>query len=133
MIAEALNEFQISEPLSFYCLCEVTVTETGLVKQRRLPEEMLNLSARLGINSRYYLKNNYSSDPLVTDDLANELKREAQMHLLMLSPLQVAIELTLKDFALFAQIESAEFVDDLFQTSGRKTPNLDKFSEVLPQ
>lgn len=130
MIEEVVQELELSDPASSYCLCEVTVTETGLVKQRRLPDEMQNLSDRLGISSRYYLKNNSSSEPLITDDSIIELKRESQVNLLMLNPMHVAIQLTLEDFALFAKVESSEFIDDLFELKNKRTQNLERFSEV---
>ena len=48
----ALQEFQITDPSSNYSLCEVTVTESGIIKQRRLPDQLQNLAERIGVASR---------------------------------------------------------------------------------
>lgn len=55
---------------SNYSLREVSVGEGGVVKQRRLPDQLQNLAERIGLSSRYYLKNNASTEPLVPDELA---------------------------------------------------------------
>lgn len=44
--------------------------EGGVVKQRRLPDPQQNLAERISLSSRYYLKNNMSSETLVPDELA---------------------------------------------------------------
>ena len=50
----ALAEFGISEPSSAqYSLCEVTAEQEGLIKQKRLPDQMTCLPDRIGLNSRY--------------------------------------------------------------------------------
>lgn len=41
-----------------WSLCETTVTSGGVIKQRRLPDQLSNLAERIQLNSRYYLKNN---------------------------------------------------------------------------
>ena len=35
-----------------YFLCEVTVTEDGLIKQKRLPDNANNLANRISLNGR---------------------------------------------------------------------------------
>lgn len=35
-----------------WSLCECTVTEDGVIKQRRLPAQMQNLAERIALNSR---------------------------------------------------------------------------------
>ena len=127
----ALQEFQITDPSSNYSLCEVTVTDSGIIKQRRLPDQLQNLAERIGVASRYYLKNNQSTETLVPDELAGELMRESQVHFLHLNAVEVAVQLTLQDFAIFTQIESTEYVDDLFSLRSKYgTPHLSQFSEV---
>lgn len=49
----ALREFGIHDSSSKYSLCEVTVCEGGMVKQRRLPDQLQNLAERIGLASRY--------------------------------------------------------------------------------
>lgn len=41
-----------------WALCETTVTPEGVIKQRRLPDQLANLAERIALNSRYYLKDN---------------------------------------------------------------------------
>ncbi len=79
-----------------WALCETTVTPEGVIKQRRLPDQMQNLAERISLNSRYYLKNNSRSEPLVPDDLAPEILKEAQIQLMQLNAQIVAAQLTLQ-------------------------------------
>lgn len=51
----ALQEFGITEPSSHYSLCEVSVSEGGIIKQRRLPDQLQNLAERIGLSSRSVL------------------------------------------------------------------------------
>lgn len=128
-----LREFGITDSSSLYSLCEVTVGEGGLVKQRRLPEQMQNLADRMELRSRYYLKNNNSQEALVPDNLAGELLRESQVSFLQLNSGEVAIQLTLEDFKIFRQIEPTEYVDDLFEVTLSRygAPMLSKFAELV--
>ncbi|KAL1459967.1 hypothetical protein WDU94_011910 [Cyamophila willieti] len=104
----------------------------GFIKQRRLPDQLQNLAERIGLSSRYYLKFNKSTEPLVGDELAAELVRESQVHFLQLNAVEVATQLTLQDYAIFRQIEATEYVDDLFELkSGYGVPMLSQFAELV--
>ncbi|OQR77979.1 rap guanine nucleotide exchange factor 2-like, partial [Tropilaelaps mercedesae] len=129
----ALREFGISDSSSLYSLCEVTVGEGGLIKQRRLKDQIQNLAERMELRSRYYLKNNTSQETLVPDNLAGELLRESQISFLQLNSGEVAIQLTLEDFKIFRQIEPTEYVDDLFEVTNSRygAPMLSKFAELV--
>ncbi|XP_058982067.1 rap guanine nucleotide exchange factor 2 isoform X3 [Musca domestica] len=128
----ALQEFGIHDPSSNFSLCEVSVGEGGMVKQRRLPDQLQNLAERIGFASRYYLKTNGISETLVPDELALELVRESNVHFLQLNAYELAIQLTLQDFSTFRQIESTEYVDDLFNLKTKYgVPMLSKFSELV--
>ncbi|KAM7354378.1 PDZ domain-containing guanine nucleotide exchange factor isoform 1-T1 [Cochliomyia hominivorax] len=128
----ALQEFGIHDPSSNFSLCEVSVGEGGMVKQRRLPDQLQNLAERIGFASRYYLKTNGISETLVPDELALELVRESNVHFLQLNAYELAIQLTLQDFSIFRQIESTEYVDDLFNLKTKYgVPMLSKFSELV--
>ncbi|GIY80980.1 rap guanine nucleotide exchange factor [Caerostris extrusa] len=128
----SLREFGITESSSKYCLCEVSVGEGGVVKQRRLPDPQQNLAERISLSSRYYLKSNMSSDSLVPDELALELLRESQVHLLHLNSVELATQLTIEDFSIFRQIEPTEYINELFEVQSRYgTPMLSKFVEDL--
>ena len=128
-----LRGFGITDSSSFYSLCEVTVGEGGLVKQRRLPDQMQNLAERMELRSRYYLKNNNSQETLVPDHLAGELLRESHVSFLQLNSGEVATQLTLKDFEIFQQIEPTEYVDDLFRVEQSRygAPMLSKFADLV--
>ncbi|XP_050430519.1 rap guanine nucleotide exchange factor 6 isoform X2 [Adelges cooleyi] len=128
----ALQEFGITEPSSNFSLCEVSVSEGGIIKQRRLPDQLQNLSERIGLSSRYYLKNVGNTETLVGDELAADLVRESHVHFLQLNAVEVAVQLTLQDFSIFRQIEATEYVDDLFLLDSRYgTPMLSKFAELV--
>ncbi|XP_023287865.1 rap guanine nucleotide exchange factor 2 isoform X2 [Orussus abietinus] len=128
----ALQEFGITESSSNFSLAEVSVGEGGMIKQRRLPDQLQNLAERIGLCSRYYLKTNGVSETLVADEQAPELIRESQVHFLQLNAVEVAIQLTLQDFSIFRQIESTEYVDDLFELKSRYgVPMLSQFAELV--
>ncbi|XP_033149803.1 rap guanine nucleotide exchange factor 2, partial [Drosophila busckii] len=127
-----LQEFGIHDPSSNFSLCEVSVGEGGMVKQRRLPDQLQNLAERISFAARYYLKLNDSTEPLVPDELALELVRESGVHFLQLNAYELAIQLTLQDFANFRQIESTEYIDELFELQSKYgVPMLSKFSELV--
>ncbi|XP_048763340.1 rap guanine nucleotide exchange factor 2-like isoform X8 [Ostrea edulis] len=136
----ALQEFSITEPSSNYSLCEVTVENENLVKQKRLPDTLTNLPDRANLNGRrtvpcvlrYYLKNNMNTETLVPDELRGELIKEAQISLLQLHTTEVASQLTLDDFKVFKSIEPTEYIDNLFGLKSKYgTPNLQKFTELV--
>jgi hypothetical protein len=86
---------------------------------------------KFGTSCRYYLKTNGTTETLVPDEMAPELVRESQVHFLQLNAVEVAIQLTLQDFSIFRQIESTEYVDDLFELKSRYgVPMLSQFAEV---
>lgn len=128
----ALQEFGIHETSSNFSLCEVSVGDGGMIKQRRLPDQLQNLAERIGLAARYYLKTNGITETLVPDDMAPELVRESAVHFLQLNANEVAIQLTVQDFAIFRQIESTEYVDDLFEIqSNYGVPMLKQFAELV--
>lgn len=128
----ALQEFGMHDPSSNFSLCEVSVGEGGMIKQRRLPEQLQNLADRIGLSSRYYLKTNGISETLVPDEMASDLVRENNVFFLQLNPNEMAIQLTNQDFQIFRQIESTEYIDDLFNIKSKySTPMLNKFSELV--
>ena len=88
--------------------------------QRRQPEAQTNLAEKIGLASRYYIKNNMvcilfvyilsiiiyfylnifvffvklqASDQLITDDAKTELVKESQVHLLDLNPMETAAQI----------------------------------------
>ena len=128
----SLQEFGITETSSNFSLCEVSVAEGGFVKQRTLPDPLQNLAERIGLASRYYIKNKNSSETLLPDDTVHDLTKESQVNLLQLNPVEVSTQLMVQDFTTFRQIEATEYVDDLFELkSGYGVPNLSLFGELV--
>lgn len=86
--------------VSDWALSECTVTKEGVIKQRRLPDDMQNLAERIGLSSRFYLKNNNRSENLISDELAPEVMKESRLSLYTLSAQFLATQLTIKVFFL---------------------------------
>ncbi|XP_066987229.1 uncharacterized protein PDZ-GEF isoform X4 [Macrobrachium rosenbergii] len=130
----ALQIFNINDPSgsSNYALYEVTVTEEGITKQKRLPDSLQNLAERIGLSSRYYLKNITVSQTHVPDDIVNELVRESAVCFLQLNSVELAVQLTLEDYTIFRQIEPTEYIDYLFNLkSNYGTPALSQFAGLV--
>ena len=128
----SLQEFGITEPSTNYTLCEVSVAEGGFVKQRTLPDQLKNLAERIGLASRYYIKNIHDSEALLPDDCTHELQKEAHVTMLQLNPVEVSTQLMVEDFTIFRQIEATEYVEDLFEIKSKYgTPNLTTFSALV--
>jgi len=129
----ALQEFGITECSSNYTLVEVTVDGgTAFVGQKRLPDTQTNLAERIGLASRYYIKNLMSSDQLIPEDVSSELAKESSVNLLQLNALEVAIQLMVEDFTIFRQIEQTEYIDSTFKLDSKfGTPNLSKFDALV--
>ena len=114
----ALNEFNIVDDLgsNAFSLCEVSVDQDRLIKQKRLPDQMNNLAERLPLNARYYLKSITSPEQFLSDpNSADELVKDANITFLQLDPLELAAQLTLRDYCLFKSIESSEYIDYFFK------------------
>ena len=87
----ALTEFGISENSSNYHLVEVS----GFAAKTLHPDTT-NLAERIGLASRYYIKNKNSSESLLPDDAVNELVKEATVTLLQLNPVEVSTQLMVR-------------------------------------
>ncbi|KAM3601323.1 uncharacterized protein V6R79_010642 [Siganus canaliculatus] len=134
VVAHTVNEFGLIAAPETYSLCEVSVSPEGVIKQRRLPDQFSKLADRIQLNGRYYLKNNMETETLCSDEDAQDLLRESQISLLQLSTMEVAAQLSMRDFELFRNIESTEYVDDLFKLdSSIGSGNLKQFEEVINQ
>ena len=128
----SLQEFGITEPSTNFTLCEVSVAEGGFVKQRTLPDQLKNLAERIGLASRYYIKNIHDSEALLPDENMPDLQKESHVALLQLNPVEVSTQLMVEDFTIFRQIEATEYVEDLFEIKSRYgTPNLNTFSALV--
>uniref|UniRef100_A0A8D3A0V8 Rap guanine nucleotide exchange factor (GEF) 6 n=1 Tax=Scophthalmus maximus TaxID=52904 RepID=A0A8D3A0V8_SCOMX len=134
VVTHTVNEFGLVAAPETYSLCEVSVSPEGVIKQRRLPDQLSKLADRIQLNGRYYLKNNMETETLCSDEDAQDLLRESQISLLQLSTMEVAAQLSMRDFELFRNIESTEYVDDLFKLdSSIASGNLKQFEEVINQ
>uniref|UniRef100_A0A8C2SXI6 Rap guanine nucleotide exchange factor 6 n=1 Tax=Coturnix japonica TaxID=93934 RepID=A0A8C2SXI6_COTJA len=134
VVSHAVNEFNLTGAPDTYSLCEVSVSPEGVIKQRRLPDQFSKLADRIQLNGRYYLKNNMETETLCSDEDAQELLRESQISLLQLSTIEVATQLSMRDFELFRNIEPTEYIDDLYKLDS-KTGNahLKQFEDVINQ
>ncbi|XP_012922454.1 rap guanine nucleotide exchange factor 2 isoform X3 [Heterocephalus glaber] len=134
VVIQGIREFAITASPDQYSLCEVSVTPEGVIKQRRLPDQLSKLADRIQLSGRYYLKNNMETETLCSDEDAQELLRESQISLLQLSTVEVATQLSMRNFELFRNIEPTEYIDDLFKLKSKTScANLKKFEEVINQ
>ncbi|XP_051834171.1 rap guanine nucleotide exchange factor 6 isoform X4 [Antechinus flavipes] len=134
VVSHVVHEFSLTGAPETYSLCEVSVSSEGVIKQRRLPDQFSKLADRIQLNGRYYLKNNMETETLCSDEDAQELLRESQITLLQLSTIEVATQLSMRDFELFRNIEPTEYIDDLFKLNS-KTGNthLKEFEAIINQ
>ncbi|UYV83701.1 RAPGEF2 [Cordylochernes scorpioides] len=128
----AIEEFDFSNSSKeSFSLYEISSDIKGMLKQRRLPENLSYLSDNLSLSGRYYLKNNSCTRPLVDDKIIIELQAKAQISFFDLEPFDLAIQLTLRDFEIFRQIHPTEYIKDIFQiASAYGTPMLTRFEEL---
>ncbi|XP_062837301.1 rap guanine nucleotide exchange factor 2 isoform X5 [Anolis carolinensis] len=134
VVIQAIREFALTTTPDAYSLCEVSVTPEGVIKQRRLPDQLSKLADRIQLSGRYYLKNNMETETLCSDEDAQELLRESQISLLQLSTVEVATQLSMRNFELFRNIEPTEYIDDLFKLKSKSScTNLKKFEELINQ
>ena len=52
VVAHAVNEFGLIAAPETYSLCEVSVSPEGVIKQRRLPDQLSKLADRIQLNGR---------------------------------------------------------------------------------
>lgn len=90
------------------CLTTSTSNVSLLLVTSLLDDHMSSFLASL-VSSRYYLKNNMETETLCSDEDAQDLLRESQISLLQLSTMEVAAQLSMRDFELFRNIESTEY------------------------
>ncbi|XP_036137821.1 rap guanine nucleotide exchange factor 6 isoform X6 [Molossus molossus] len=134
VVCHSIHEFGLTGASDTYSLCEVSVTPEGVIKQRRLPDQFSKLADRIQLNGRYYLKNNMETETLCSDEDAQELVKESQLSMLQLSTIELATQLSMRDFDLFRNIEPTEYIDDLFKLDS-KTGNthLKEFEDIVNQ
>ncbi|XP_006899120.1 PREDICTED: rap guanine nucleotide exchange factor 6 isoform X2 [Elephantulus edwardii] len=134
VVSHAVQEFGLTGASDTYSLCEVSVTPEGVIKQRRLPDQFSKLADRIQLNGRYYLKNNMETETLCSDEDAQELVKESHLSMLQLSTIELAAQLSMRDFDLFRNIEPTEYIDDLFKLDS-KTGNthLKEFEDIVNQ
>ncbi|XP_039519562.1 rap guanine nucleotide exchange factor 6 isoform X7 [Pimephales promelas] len=133
VVSHVVSEFGLIAASETYSLCEVSVSPEGVIKQRRLPDQLSKLADRIQLNGRYYLKNNMETETLCSDEDAQDLLRESQIGLLQLSTVEVAAQLSMRDFGLFRNIESTEYVDDLFKLDPGGGQHLKQFEDIINQ
>uniref|UniRef100_A0A8C6TPY8 Rap guanine nucleotide exchange factor 2 n=1 Tax=Neogobius melanostomus TaxID=47308 RepID=A0A8C6TPY8_9GOBI len=132
VVVQAIREFALTAAPDAYSLCEVSVTPEGVIKQRRLPDQLSKLADRIQLSGRYYLKSNMETETLCSDEDAQDLLREGQISLLQLSTVEVATQLSMRAFELFCAIEPTEYIDDLFKLRSKAgSASLKRFEEAI--
>ncbi|XP_055081028.1 rap guanine nucleotide exchange factor 2 isoform X6 [Periophthalmus magnuspinnatus] len=132
VVVQAIREFALTAAPEAYSLCEVSVTPEGVIKQRRLPDQLSKLADRIQLSGRYYLKSNMETETLCSDEDAQDLLREGQISLLQLSTVEVATQLSMRAFELFCAIEPTEYIDDLFKLRSKTgSASLKRFEEAI--
>lgn len=53
VVAQAIREFALTAAADAYSLCEVSVTPEGVIKQRRLPDQLSKLADRIQLSGRF--------------------------------------------------------------------------------
>uniref|UniRef100_A0A3B1K3Z5 Rap guanine nucleotide exchange factor 2 n=1 Tax=Astyanax mexicanus TaxID=7994 RepID=A0A3B1K3Z5_ASTMX len=130
----AIKEFGLGGGPEAYSLCEVSVTPEGVIKQRRLPDQLSKLADRIQLCARYYLKSNMETETLCSDVEAQELQRESQVCLLSLSCTEIANQLSARNYLLFASVEPTDYITDLFKLRPHERPaNLRNFEDLINQ
>ncbi|CAI2731318.1 unnamed protein product [Schistosoma spindalis] len=120
-----MEEFSIPvEDQHSYCLYHVTVESGPIVKQSRLSNVLDDLSGRLTLNSRYYLKSLHNHDPLIPDDVAKSILAESRVTFTQLPPNELAARLTMDDYEIFRSIQSTEYIDEIFGLSNAYVNNI---------
>ncbi|XP_018652625.1 putative pdz domain containing guanine nucleotide exchange factor, pdz-gef [Schistosoma mansoni] len=107
-----------------YCLYHVTVESGPIVKQSRLSNVLDDLSGRLTLNSRYYLKSLHNHDPLIADDVAKSILAESRVTFTQLPPNELAARLTIDDYEIFRSVQSTEYIDEIFGLSNAYVNNI---------
>ena len=87
--------------MNFFKKENIFLYKNGNVMTRRQPNDQTNLAERIGLSSRYYIKNNMSTEQLITDDAQSELAKESTVHLLDLNPMETSAQLMVEDFTIF--------------------------------
>uniref|UniRef100_A0AAY4DK70 RA-GEF-1 n=1 Tax=Denticeps clupeoides TaxID=299321 RepID=A0AAY4DK70_9TELE len=130
----AMREFGLSGSAEEYSLCEVSVTTEGVIKQRRLPDQLNKLADRIQLNARYYLKNNTETETLCSDVEAQDVLKESELCLLALSSVELANQLSAQNYLLFSSIQPVDYIMDLFKLCPKNIlSNLRQFEDLINQ
>lgn len=84
--------------------------------------------------ARYYLKSNMETETLCSDVEAQEMQRESVVPLLSLSSMEIANQLSARNYLLFSRIEPTDYISDLFKLHPQEPPtNLRNFEGLVNQ
>jgi len=100
-----------------YSLSKVSCQDVS-IKQSRFPDQVADLSSKISLNERYYLKALKETAPLVPDYLAPELVKESHISFLDLSTYELAFQLTIRDYNIFRNVLPTDYVNDIFHRIG---------------
>ena len=114
IVNKAVDAFELQNA-NDYVLCHVEVSTTGMVKQTRLAEQHKDIIDRIRPASRFYVKPVNLSERLLPQESISELQKEAKVQFLELKPLELAIQLTLRDLAVVQKILPHQYVEMLWK------------------
>jgi len=83
--------------------------------------------------SRYYVKHESQTEPLLPDSMLDDIIRDSQLHFLQLNCIEVATQLTLRDLQCFRDIQQSEYIIDLFKLHSTDKPHLTKHLDAFTE
>ena len=114
IVNKAVEAFEFENEQEFV-LCHVQVSSDGMVKQTRLSEQHDDIVDRIRPACRFYIKKSHKSERLLPLESVTELQKEANVQFLDLKPLELAIQLTLRDLAVVQKILPHQYVEMLWK------------------
>ena len=114
IVSKAVDAFEFQNSLE-YVLYHVEVSASGMVKQTRLAEQHNDIIDRIKPACRFYIKPVNKPDRLLPQESIAELRKDANVQFLDLKPLELAIQLTLRDLSVVQKILPYQYVEMLWK------------------
>ena len=115
IVCKAVEAFELGNPERFV-ICHVEVNANGMVKQTRLADQHnKDLTDRIRPATRFYIKQMDQSERLLPTESIVDLQKEACVQFLDLKPLELAIQLTLRDLQMVQKISSHQYIEMLWK------------------
>ena len=115
IVCKAVEAFELGNPEK-YVIYHVEVNAHGMVKQTRLADQHnQDLIDRIRPATRFYVKQIDQSERLLPTESIADLQKEACVQFLDLKPLELAIQLTLRDLQMVQKIFSHQYIEMLWK------------------